>query len=1023
MDIQDFHHPFTPYEIQLQFMRALYESLEDGKVAVFESPTGTGKSLSLICGALTWLRDHKRKAFQESLDQAAADDDEPEWMIEFAKRNSRRALAEKRHGFEARLAKIKQEEERLKAGQDNSEHPRKKQRLDKSSSQSDAKADDDQFLLDDYDSETEETKAQSVSGGADGLSASTLALLQRFQGQYSSGKQNEDDEAEEPVKIFYCSRTHSQLSQFVGELRRITFPSSIPNAPDAAGKDDLAMLEERTKHLSLGSRKNLCINDKVRALENNTAINERCLDLQQSGVAADKKCSYLPSKEDEALLLQFRDHALATVKDIEDIGKVGKELGICPYYASRSVIKHSEIVTLPYPLLLQNSSRDALNLSVKGHVVIIDEAHNLMDAIAGIHSVTVSLHQLHIAISQLTIYARKFKTRLKGKNRNYIAQVIRLVNSIANYLQGIAQQTGSQEGPIQPSELMAGKGVDQINPYKLSRYLQESKLARKVDGYVESSQTQQQGQIIEKMKAKTSMPVLFHVQSFLLPLMNPSEEGRFFYQRDQDNVLLKYLLLDPTNHFREIVEDARAVVLAGGTMSPMSDYVNHLFSYLPTERLDTFSYGHVIPKANLVAQSLTRGLLGSDFDFTYEKRGSERMITDLGRTIATLCQVIPDGVVAFFPSYDYLSQVLTVWKKPIPNGNGQTTLGLIERKKKILYESREAVITTDALLQEYTEAVESGSGALLLSVVGGKLSEGINFSDRLGRGVLIIGLPFPNIRSAVWQAKIKYIEEKTFKISPGTESAKKASAEAAGRDFYENSCMRAVNQCIGRAIRHVNDYAAIVMIDRRYDSSRIQDKLPGWIRGSLLSSPSERPAHMTVQRMSSIHDPSPFNAQISDRSCREYTADKMPTRFSKTRKHRGHVSAGYGRVGKHRKSPGGRGMAGGQHHHRTNIDKYHPGYFGKVGMRYFHKTQQQFWKPTINLDKLWSLVPAEQRDAYLAGSKTDVAPVIDLLPLGYSKVLGKGRLPQIPVVIRARYFSRDAEQKIKEAGGVCELVA
>jgi chromosome transmission fidelity protein 1 len=197
-----------------------------------------------------------------------------------------------------------------------------------------------------------------------------------------------------------------------------------------------------------------------------------------------------------------------------------------------------------------------------------------------------------------------------------------------------------------------------------------------------------------------------------------------------------------------------------------------------------------------------------------------------------------------------LSQVLTVWKKPIPNGNGQTTLSLIERKKKILHESREAATTTDALLQEYTEAVESGSGALLLSVVGGKLSEGINFSDRLGRGVLIIGLPFPNIRSAVWQAKIKYIEEKTFKLTSGTESAKKARASAAGRDFYENSCMRAVNQCIGRAIRHVNDYAAIVMIDRRYDSARIQGKLPGWIRGSLVSSPSERPAQIAVQRLS-----------------------------------------------------------------------------------------------------------------------------------------------------------------------------
>ncbi|CEI40018.1 hypothetical protein FVEN_g2279 [Fusarium venenatum] len=149
----------------------------------------------------------------------------------------------------------------------------------------------------------------------------------------------------------------------------------------------------------------------------------------------------------------------------------------------------------------------------------------------------------------------------------------------------------------------------------------------------------------------------------------------------------------------------------------------------------------------------------------------------------------------------------------------------------------------------------------------------------------------------------------------------------------------------------------------------------------------------------------------------------MPTRLSKTRKHRGHVSAGKGRVGKHRKHPGGRGLAGGQHHHRTNMDKYHPGYFGKVGMRYFHKQQAHFWKPIINLDKLWSLVPQETRDAYVKGEKKDTVPVLDLLPLGYSKVLGKGRLPEIPLVVRARWVSRLAEEKIKQAGGVVELVA
>ncbi|KAF1809040.1 60S ribosomal protein L28 [Eremomyces bilateralis CBS 781.70] len=149
----------------------------------------------------------------------------------------------------------------------------------------------------------------------------------------------------------------------------------------------------------------------------------------------------------------------------------------------------------------------------------------------------------------------------------------------------------------------------------------------------------------------------------------------------------------------------------------------------------------------------------------------------------------------------------------------------------------------------------------------------------------------------------------------------------------------------------------------------------------------------------------------------------MPTRLLKTRKHRGHVSAGNGRVGKHRKHPGGRGMAGGQHHHRTNIDKYHPGYFGKVGMRYFHKLQNQFWKPTINIDKLWSLVPEEQREKYISNPKSDTAPVLDLLSLGYSKVLGKGVLPEVPIIVRARFFSQEAERKIKGAGGVVQLVA
>jgi chromosome transmission fidelity protein 1 len=265
----------------------------------------------------------------------------------------------------------------------------------------------------------------------------------------------------------------------------------------------------------------------------------------------------------------------------------------------------------------------------------------------------------------------------------------------------------------------------------------------------------------------------------------------------------------------------------------MSDYADYLFSYVQPDKLETFSFGHVIPSGNLTARTLTNGGLGSEFNFTFEKRNSDSMITDLGQTIANMCAVIPDGVVAFFPSYDYLNQVLEKWKKTTPkNGRGPTIFSLIEKQKPIFYESQKKENSTaaDDIFQQYSAKVESGSGALLLSVVGGRLSEGINFSDQLGRGVFIIGLPFPNIHSAVWKAKIDHIEKRAVEKGQST-----AAAKAAGRDFYENSCMRAVNQCIGRAIRHRNDYAAIVMIDRRYESDRIQRKLPAWIRQSLVT--------------------------------------------------------------------------------------------------------------------------------------------------------------------------------------------
>lgn len=55
----------------------------------------------------------------------------------------------------------------------------------------------------------------------------------------------------------------------------------------------------------------------------------------------------------------------------------------------------------------------------------------------------------------------------------------------------------------------------------------------------------------------------------------------------------------------------------------------------------------------------------------------------------------------------------------------------------------------------------------------------------------------------------------------------------------------------------------------------------------------------------------------------------------------------------------------------------HPGYFGKVGMRYYHKTNNQYYCPSLNVDKIWSLVTEQTREKY--AKETSKAPVIDVV--------------------------------------------
>ncbi|NXE57182.1 RTEL1 helicase, partial [Casuarius casuarius] len=148
-------------------------------------------------------------------------------------------------------------------------------------------------------------------------------------------------------KIIYASRTHSQLTQVISELKNTVY---------------------RPKICVLGSREQLCINPEVKRQESNHVQIYMC----RMKVMA-RTCHFYNNVEEKSTEKELID----SIMDIEDLVKNGNKHRACPYYLSRSLKQQADIIFMPYNYLLDSKSRRAHNLDLKGTVVILDEAHNV----------------------------------------------------------------------------------------------------------------------------------------------------------------------------------------------------------------------------------------------------------------------------------------------------------------------------------------------------------------------------------------------------------------------------------------------------------------------------------------------------------------------------------------------------------------------------------------------------------------------------------------------------------------------
>ena len=131
----------------------------------------------------------------------------------------------------------------------------------------------------------------------------------------------------------------------------------------------------------------------------------------------------------------------------------------------------------------------------------------------------------------------------------------------------------------------------------------------------------------------------------------------------------------------------------------------------------------------------------------------------------------------------------------------------------------------------------------------------------------------------------------------------------------------------------------------------------------------------------------------------------MPHKLRKIRKFRGSRTVGYGRIGQHRDSGSkGRRKVGRHKHLWSYIVTKQPDYFGKNGFTSVQSLHRHV--NAINLRKVEEIAQTMQQEK----------PQIDLTALGYTKLLGTGKVTK-PLTVHVSSYSKSAAEKIKKAGG------
>ena len=647
---------------------------------------------------------------------------------------------------------------------------------------------------------------------------------------------------EKLTKLVYCSRTVPEIEKSVNELKRLL---------NYYKKE--AKLEKSFNFigLSLSSRKNLCINKKVNKPNETKDIDSRCMNLTASFVREKAK------SDSKVELCEFYENFDANGKkemipsgvyNLDDLKEYGRKNGYCPYFLARYTIQHANVVIYSYYYLLDPKIAEIVSKELpKQTVVVFDEAHNIDNVCIESMSITINnklLKRCGENLENLSVQIKKVK---EVDEKRLQSEYQRLVDGLKEAQ--IARDTDIiLSNPILPRDILDEAIPGNIRKAEhfivfMKRFLEYMKTRLKITHKIQESPQSFLSDIQSKVcierkplrfcyeRLKSLIKSLeltdLHNYSALILLMNfatmistylkgftiiiesPIElpkAGTSGLNIELTQPVLYFACMDASIAIKPVFERFQSVIITSGTLSPLDMYAK----ILDFHASNTCSLPMTLSRPCICPMIVARGNDQVTMSSRYESRDDISVIRNYGLLVVEMSSIVPDGIVCFFTSYSFMETIIGAWHEQ----------GIIDQilKNKLLFVETQDSVETSLALFNYCKACENGRGAILLSVARGKVSEGIDFSNHLGRCIIMIGIPYVYTLSSVLRARLEYLRE-MYQIKEN--------------DFLTFDAMRHAAQCVGRALRGKTDYGIMCFADKRFARADKREKLPLWIRNFL----------------------------------------------------------------------------------------------------------------------------------------------------------------------------------------------